>query len=139
MLVSVASAETLTRFDALGRVTRTINHNLGAVSHGISPLAATVEKEIEDRKLELVRFSFPDQHGVLRGKTLVAEEAAKLIRNARYRPARTEGRAVPSRTHVDIAFETSGIFSVAQRKTCLPFIAGKCLPSSIISFVRRGS
>ena len=44
-------------------------------------LAAAVEKEIEERKLELVRFSFPDQHGVLRGKTLVAAEAAKLMRN----------------------------------------------------------
>jgi glutamine synthetase len=44
-------------------------------------LATSVEKEIEDRKLELVRFSFPDQHGVLRGKTVVAAEAAKLMRS----------------------------------------------------------
>lgn len=43
--------------------------------------AATVEREIEDRKLELVRFSFVDQHGVLRGKTVVAADAAKLMRN----------------------------------------------------------
>jgi glutamine synthetase len=28
-------------------------------------------------KLEVVRFSFADQHGVLRGKTLLASEAAK--------------------------------------------------------------
>jgi glutamine synthetase len=31
--------------------------------------------------LEVVRFSFPDQHGVLRGKTLVAEEAIGALRN----------------------------------------------------------
>ena len=43
--------------------------------------AKTVEREIEDRKLDLVRFSFVDQHGVLRGKTVVASEAAKLMRN----------------------------------------------------------
>jgi glutamine synthetase len=43
--------------------------------------AASVEKEIEERKLELVRFSFPDQHGVLRGKTVAAAEAAKLMRS----------------------------------------------------------
>jgi glutamine synthetase len=43
--------------------------------------AAEVAKEIEERKLDLVRFSFPDQHGVLRGKTVVAAEAAKLMRN----------------------------------------------------------
>lgn len=44
-------------------------------------LAAAIEKEIEDRKLDLVRFSFADQHGVLRGKTVAAGEAAKLMRN----------------------------------------------------------
>ena len=43
-------------------------------------LAAAVEREIEDRNLDLVRFSFVDQHGVLRGKTVVAAEAAKLMR-----------------------------------------------------------
>ena len=43
--------------------------------------AEEVGKEIDSRKLELVRFSFPDQHGVLRGKTVVAEEAVKLMRN----------------------------------------------------------
>jgi glutamine synthetase len=29
----------------------------------------------EERNLETIRFSFPDQHGILRGKTLVATEA----------------------------------------------------------------
>lgn len=31
--------------------------------------------------IEVVRFSFPDQHGVLRGKTLVASEAVKALRS----------------------------------------------------------
>jgi glutamine synthetase len=43
--------------------------------------AAAVEKTISARKLELVRFSFPDQHGVLRGKTLVAAEASRALRS----------------------------------------------------------
>src|ERR1700687_5740784 len=30
---------------------------------------------VEEQKLEVIRLSFPDQHGVLRGKTLVAAEA----------------------------------------------------------------
>ena len=34
--------------------------------------AAAMEKAIAKHKLELVRFAFCDQHGVLRGKTLVA-------------------------------------------------------------------
>ena len=42
--------------------------------------AAAVEKAIARDELELVRFSFPDQHGVLRGKTLLAAEAARAMR-----------------------------------------------------------
>ena len=43
--------------------------------------AATVDRAIKQRKLELIRFSFVDQHGVLRGKTLVASEAARAMRS----------------------------------------------------------
>lgn len=42
--------------------------------------AAEIERRIEADKLELVRFSFPDQHGALRGKTIVAAEAPALMR-----------------------------------------------------------
>ena len=42
--------------------------------------ARAVEAAIKKHKLELIRFSFADQHGVLRGKTVVASEAAKLLR-----------------------------------------------------------
>jgi glutamine synthetase len=43
--------------------------------------ADAVAKTIKREKLELVRFSFCDQHGVLRGKTLVASEAARALRD----------------------------------------------------------
>ena len=43
--------------------------------------AAEADKLIEDHKLEVVRLSFPDQHGILRGKTVVAGEAAAFMRN----------------------------------------------------------
>jgi glutamine synthetase len=43
-------------------------------------VAAAVEREIKRRKLEVVRFAFVDQHGVLRGKTLVASEGARAMR-----------------------------------------------------------
>src|ERR671918_408411 len=39
--------------------------------------AARAERLIEERKLEVVRLSFPDQHGILRGKQIVAGDAAK--------------------------------------------------------------
>jgi glutamine synthetase len=34
-----------------------------------------LKRIIEEQKLEVIRLSFPDQHGILRGKTLVAAEA----------------------------------------------------------------
>lgn len=41
---------------------------------------AADEAEAAIAKLGVVRFAFVDAHGVLRGKTLVAEEAARLLR-----------------------------------------------------------
>ncbi len=41
--------------------------------------AKAVVQSIKKHKLELVRFSFADQHGVLRGKTVLAEDAPALM------------------------------------------------------------
>lgn len=43
--------------------------------------AVEIERVLDKRELDVVRFSFADQHGVLRGKTLVAAEAAHAMRN----------------------------------------------------------
>jgi glutamine synthetase len=43
--------------------------------------AAEVDKLIEARGLEVVRLSFPDQHGILRGKTVMATDAARVMRS----------------------------------------------------------
>jgi glutamine synthetase len=37
--------------------------------------ADRLRRVVEDERLETIRLSFPDQHGILRGKTLVATEA----------------------------------------------------------------
>src|SRR6476659_11092948 len=37
--------------------------------------AGRLRRIVEEQKLEVIRLSFPDQHGLLRGKTLVASEA----------------------------------------------------------------
>jgi glutamine synthetase len=37
--------------------------------------ASRLRRLVEEHKLEVIRLSFPDQHGILRGKTLVASEA----------------------------------------------------------------
>ena len=43
--------------------------------------AANADKWIEEQRLEVVRLSFADQHGILRGKTVMANEAAQVMRN----------------------------------------------------------
>jgi glutamine synthetase len=41
--------------------------------------AKRLRRIVEEQKLEVIRLSFPDQHGILRGKTLVAAEALASI------------------------------------------------------------
>jgi glutamine synthetase len=41
--------------------------------------AVRLARTIEEQKLKVIRFSFPDQHGILRGKTLVAREALACL------------------------------------------------------------
>jgi glutamine synthetase len=43
--------------------------------------AARALRQIEQHDLEVVRISFPDQHGLLRGKTLMAGEAINALHN----------------------------------------------------------
>jgi glutamine synthetase len=43
--------------------------------------AKRAETLIEEQGLEVVRLSFPDQHGVLRGKQVMAADAARVLRN----------------------------------------------------------
>ena len=42
--------------------------------------AREVDRQVEARALEVVRFSFPDQHGILRGKTVMAADASRVMR-----------------------------------------------------------
>jgi glutamine synthetase len=43
--------------------------------------ATRAERLIEQNGLEVVRLSFPDQHGILRGKTVMAADAARAMRD----------------------------------------------------------
>jgi glutamine synthetase len=60
-------------------VTFVERHGLWTDAH--AKAATQVERIIKKDKLEVVRFSFADQHGVLRGKTLLAAEAAGAMRS----------------------------------------------------------
>jgi glutamine synthetase len=53
----------------------------GLWSHEQARAAEAVDQAISRQNLEVVRFSFADQHGALRGKTLVASEASRALRN----------------------------------------------------------
>jgi glutamine synthetase len=43
--------------------------------------ARRLARIVEEKNLEVIRLSFPDQHGILRGKTLVASEALASLEN----------------------------------------------------------
>jgi glutamine synthetase len=43
--------------------------------------ARKAERLIEEQGLEVVRLSFPDQHGILRGKQVMAADASRTLRN----------------------------------------------------------
>ena len=43
--------------------------------------ATRLKRIVEEQNLEVIRLSFPDQHGILRGKTLVASEAVASLQN----------------------------------------------------------
>ncbi len=62
--------------DAGGFVDR---HGLGGPER--TETAASVLAAIQSQGIELIRLSFVDQHGVLRGKTLAAAEAARVMQD----------------------------------------------------------
>jgi glutamine synthetase len=43
--------------------------------------AARLKRIAEEQELEVIRLGFPDQHGIMRGKTLVASEALRILEN----------------------------------------------------------
>ncbi len=53
----------------------------GLWSDAQTKAAAQVERIVKKEKLEMVRFSFADQHGVLRGKALLASEVSGAMRS----------------------------------------------------------
>jgi glutamine synthetase len=75
--------------------------------------AAQAQSQIVQHDLDLVRFSFVDQHGVLRGKTVVAAEAAHLMRGG---VAMTSTLLVKDTSHRSVfpVFTPGGGFGMAE-------------------------
>jgi glutamine synthetase len=81
----------------------------GLWSAGQQHAAAAVDREIKRRKLEVVRFAFCDQHGVLRGKTLVASEAASAMRSGVTMTSTLLAKDTSHRTVFSVFSEGGGI------------------------------
>ena len=75
--------------------------------------ARQVERAIKKHKLEVVRFSFADQHGVLRGKTLLASEAAAAMRSGVTMTTTLLAKDTAHRTVYPV-FTPGGGFSMAE-------------------------
>jgi len=75
--------------------------------------AADILARIDRDKLEFVRLSFADQHGILRGKTLVASEIASVFRSGCAIPVTLLGKDTANRTLYPV-FSADGGFGVAH-------------------------
>lgn len=60
--------------------------------------AKRMEETIAADGIEVVRFSFPDQHGILRGKTLLATEALRALRRGTSMTSTLLGKDTAHRT-----------------------------------------
>ena len=75
--------------------------------------AVAAERAIKRHELEVVRFAFCDQHGVLRGKTLIASEAARAMRDG---VTMTSTLLAKDTSHRNVfsVFESGGGMGVAE-------------------------
>jgi glutamine synthetase len=68
---------------------------------------------IKERKLDVLRFSFPDQHGLLRGKSIVADQAVKALRDGVTLPTSLIAKDTAHRTVFPL-FTAGGGFGMSE-------------------------
>jgi glutamine synthetase len=83
--------------------------------------AKAVVQAIKKHKLELVRFSFADQHGVLRGKTVLAEEAPALMRSGVTMTTTLLAKDTAHKTAYPV-FTPGGGFGMAEMQGAADFV-----------------
>jgi glutamine synthetase len=84
----------------------------GLWSEAEQSAATDILARINQDKLEFVRLSFADQHGVLRGKTLVASEIESVFRNGCAIPVTLLGKDTANRTLYPV-FSADGGFGIS--------------------------
>ena len=83
--------------------------------------ANAVAQAIKKQKLELVRFSFADQHGVLRGKTVVAADAPALMRSGVTMTTTLLAKDTAHKTAFPV-FTPGGGFGMAEMQGAADFV-----------------
>ena len=84
--------------------------------------AEKIVRAIRENELEVVRLSYPDQHGILRGKTIMAGEAEQAMRNG---CAITTTLLAKDTSHTTVfpVFSPGGGFGIAEMENAGDFIA----------------
>jgi glutamine synthetase len=85
----------------------------GLWDQGRAEAAIAVEARVRRDNIEVIRFSFADQHGLLRGKTLVASELSRVLRSGVGCPSSLLLKDTSHRT-VFSAFTAGGGVGLAQ-------------------------
>lgn len=67
------------RQDSLGRAN--FVERFGLWTDEQAAAAEEALRQVREHKLEIVRFAYPDQHGILRGKAVMAEDFPQIMRN----------------------------------------------------------
>src|SRR3984885_8856281 len=83
--------------------------------------AKAIVAAIKQHKLELVRFSFADQHGVLRGKTVVAADAPALMRSGVTMTTTLLAKDTAHKTAFPV-FTPGGGFGMAEMQGAADFV-----------------
>src|ERR1700742_781579 len=94
--------------------------------HGLWSAAQTraanaVTQQIKKQKLELVRFAFADQHGVLRGKTVVASDAPALLKSGVTMTTTLLAKDMAHKTAFPV-FTPGGGFGMAEMEGAADFV-----------------
>jgi glutamine synthetase len=83
--------------------------------------AQHIEEVTRVEQLEVIRFAFVDQHGILRGKTLIAEEAVKVLRNGITMTTTLLGKDTSHRTIFPV-FTSGGGYGMAEMEGGADFL-----------------
>ena len=108
------------RSDTMGRTDFVSANNLWCQKDFTE--AERVVKLVKDSGLEVIRLSYPDQHGILRGKTIMASEIEQALRNG---CALTTTLLAKDTSHTTVfpVFSPGGGFGIPEMENAGDFIA----------------